>query len=146
MYLPLLGYRRCVQSHVLSLCARPYIQGRHFKSPRTRWARGPPRGRKAVRAERRPTNSYRRGSDAQVAQQRSLFAGMDDTASVISQARSTKSDSSVSSSLAKLELKMAALGSDISSLGSGMHTLLAQKPTAKKQIFDDDAHESAWDP
>ena len=86
-------------------------------------ARGPPHGRKAVRADRKPTYTYRRGFDDQVAQQRSLFVGMDDTVSVLSQARSTKSDSSSGSSLAKLESKMAALGSGISSLGSGMQTL-----------------------
>ena len=135
-----------------SSCTR-YSHDRTYKddiksSEQAPWARGPPHDRKPVRGDRKPQPSFRRGFDDQVRQQRALLASMDDNASVLSQARSTKSDSSLTSEFAKLESRVSALNSDISSLSSRMRALLTQgPPSSRKAAHDDDAgNEFSWDP
>ena len=135
-----------------SACSR-YSHDRTYKddikpADRSPWENGPPHDRKLVRGDRKSQPSHRRGFDDQVKQQRALVASMDDNVSVISQARSTKSDSSSTPEFAKLQSRVSSLSSDISSINSGLRTLLAHSPApARKAAHDDDAgNEFGWDP
>ena len=133
-------------------CSR-YTHDRTYKddikpADRSTWENGPPHDRKVARGDRKQPTTSRRDFDDRVKQQQTLVANMDDNASVISQARSTKSDSSSTPEFAKLQSRVSSLSSDISSINSGLRTLLAHSPApARKAAHDDDAgNEFGWDP